>query len=86
MAVKTIRDEAHELVDALSDDELVAAHRYLGFLRSDYTDLLEWVLDTAPVDDEPTTPEEEAAVEEAREDVRQGRTIPFEEIKRRYLR
>ena len=85
MAVQTLRAELHDLVDALSEDDLLAAHRYLGFLRSGYTDLLQWVLDTAPEDDEPTTPEEEQAVAEAREDIRLGRTISMEEAKRLLL-
>ena len=85
MAVQTARAELHDLIDELTEEQLVEARRYVEFVKSGYTDLLSWVLDTAPVDDEPTTPEEEAAVEEAREDVRRGRTIPLEEVKRRLL-
>jgi len=85
MVVQTSRTEMHELIDSLSDEELLAAKRYVEFLRSDYTDPLLWALDTAPEDDEPTTPEEEEGLAEAREDVRQGRTISLAEVKRRYL-
>ena len=85
MAVQTTRDEMHELIDALTDEELLVARRYIGFLRSGYTDMLQWVLDTAPEDDEPTTPEEDAGAAEAREDIRQGRTVSMEEVKRMLL-
>jgi hypothetical protein len=37
----------------------------------------------APIDDEPETPEEKAAAEEALRDIREGRTVSHEEVKRR---
>ena len=85
MAVQTARAELHDLIDTLSEEQLDRARRYVEFVKSGYTDMLSWVLDTAPVDDEPTTPEEEAEVEEARADIRRGHTIPLEEVKRRLL-
>ncbi|MBI4702178.1 MAG: hypothetical protein HY744_13690 [Deltaproteobacteria bacterium] len=39
----------------------------------------------APLDDEPETEEERAAIEEGLEDVRAGRLIPHEEVRRRWL-
>jgi hypothetical protein len=42
-------------------------------------------LRNAPVDDEPETEEERAAIEEAIEDERAGRLIPHEEVRRRWL-
>lgn len=85
MVVQTSRAEMHELVDSLSDEELMAAKRYVEFLRSDYTDPLLWALDTAPEDDEPTTPEEDAGAEEARQEYLRGETISLEELKRTLL-
>ena len=82
MIVATTRDELHRLVDALPDEDLADAGRYLASLQSGADDMLTWVLDNAPVDDEPTTPEEEALVEEARQEVRCGETISAEEAKR----
>lgn len=42
-------------------------------------------LEAAPVDDEPVTVEEHAAIAEVEADRRTGiSTIPFEEVKRRY--
>jgi predicted transcriptional regulator len=37
----------------------------------------------APIDDEPETPEEKAAAEEALRDIHEGRTVSHEEVKRR---
>ena len=85
MTVGTMRDELHELIDALPDSELMTARRYLEFLHSGADDMLTWVIDNAPNDDEPTTPEEEALVEEARQEVRRGETISAEEAKRLLL-
>jgi hypothetical protein len=42
-------------------------------------------LRNAPIDDEPETEEERAAIEEAIEDERAGRLIPHEEVRRRWL-
>jgi len=39
------------------------------------------VLDDAPADDEPTTPEEDAAVQEALEAADRGDTITLEELR-----
>jgi hypothetical protein len=42
-------------------------------------------LDSAPLEDEEIAAEEEAAVQEARDELAAGSpTIPFEEIKRKY--
>ena len=49
MAVQTARAELHDLIDELSDEQLVEARRYVEFVKSGYTDLLSWVLDTAPL-------------------------------------
>ncbi len=81
----TVRDAVHQLVDGLQEDDLIAAQRYLEYLQSGYSDPMLWVLDTAPEDDEPTTPEDQAALAEAREHVRRGETLSAEEAKRRLL-
>ena len=73
MAVQTIRTELHDLIDTLSEEELVAAKRYVAFVRSGYADMLIQILDTATEDDEPTTPEVDQAAEQAwQEYLREG--------------
>lgn len=81
----TVRDEIDRLVDGLPEDDLIAVQRSLAYKRSGYSDPLLWVLDTAPEDDEPTTPEDEAALAEARAQARRAETLTAEEAKRRLL-
>jgi nucleoid-associated protein YejK len=44
-------------------------------------DALSDLLDNAPLDDEPSTPEEEAAVTVAREQLARGETVSLDEIR-----
>jgi hypothetical protein len=77
------RDNLHRLVDTLPESELERAERVLEALRqaaeSPYRPL-----EDAPLDNEPETPEERAAVEEAGSDVAARRVISHEEAKRRW--
>jgi hypothetical protein len=84
MSIQAERSEMHDLIETLTEEQLDAAKRYVEFVRSGYGDMLLWVLDTAPEDDEPVTPEEEAAIAEAREDIARGRVVSGEAIKRLY--
>lgn len=76
------RGTLHRLVDALPEEDLTIAGRLLAGLTAT-ADAVERALLFAPADDEPETPEERAAVEEALRDLREGRTVPHEEVKRR---
>lgn len=69
----------HELVDALPDNEVPAAQRYLEFLRQQGEDPVRAALDAAPIDDEPETEDEARAVAEARG----GKVVSHAEAKRR---
>ena len=76
------RARLYELIDALPEAELRAAERYLAQLRERYeSDPLMRLLDEAPEDDEPLTPEEEAAIEEGLAEYRRGETRPWEEVR-----
>ncbi len=76
------RERLYELVDALPEGELSTAARYLDQLRERYeTDPLVRLLDGAPEDDEPLTPEEEAAIDEGLAEYRRGETRPWEEVR-----
>ena len=57
------RESVHQLLDELPDDILPEVARYLAALRDDP---LARLLLTAPIDDEPETDEERAAVAETR--------------------
>ncbi len=80
----TARQQLHDLVDDLPDDEIPAARRYLEYLRVVGDPLLR-ALSAAPLDDEPETPEEAAAVAEAYADVAAKRTVSQDEARRRLL-
>ena len=71
----TDKTTLHQLVEALPESELVAAERFLAYLR-DMADPVRRALLTAPWDDEPETDEERQAVQEAHEELAQGKTIP----------
>jgi hypothetical protein len=63
----TVRENVHQLVDTLPDGRLEDALDYLAELSEP---------------DEPLSAEMLAAVEEAREDYRHGRTISLDELRR----
>ena len=54
------REQLHQLVDRIPDSDLLAAKRALE--RLTYRSALAEFLDSAELDDEPTSPEEEAAI------------------------
>jgi hypothetical protein len=82
----TTKQDLHQLIDELPEWALPDAERLLGPLRSSCTDPVLRAFMEAPLDDEPETPEELAAMEEAREDIRQGRLVPWETVRARLVR
>ena len=78
------RTALRKLVDQLPESELVAAHRYLCYLRDEGDPFLQ-ALKNAPLEDEPETEEERKAVAEAWEDYRAGRVVSHEEVKKMFL-
>lgn len=77
------RDRLHTLVDALPEDELHVALRFVEFLGTEVTP--QWSLEDAPLDDEPVTPEDEAALAQAERDVAEGRILTHEDARRLLL-
>lgn len=78
------RETLHQLIEDLDDQDVPTAGRVLGALRDSRppADPLR-ALDMAPKDDEPETPEERAAVEEALREIREGQPgLTTEELKR----
>ena len=77
-----VKERLHQIVDEMTDDE---AEKTLRRIDAQRTDPLVRYFDAAPVDDEPVTEEEQAAVAEVDADRARGvPTIPFDEIKRKY--
>jgi len=80
------RDALHDLVEELPVNEIGRAHRVLAALleaaHEEEEDPVLRSLRDAPPDDEPETPEERAAVEEAWEEHRRGEGMTTEELER----
>jgi hypothetical protein len=78
----TIKERLHHAIEAMTDEEAEATLRRIEARR---TDPLLRFLDAAPLDDEPVSAEEEAAVAEVEADRAAGvPTIPFDDVKRKY--
>jgi len=73
----TAKEQLRERVEQLTEEEAAATLRLLD----QGTDDLTRMLDEAPLDDESTTAEEDAAVQEALEAVARGETISLEELR-----
>jgi len=70
----TIRERLHELLDALPEDRFDAAQ-----------DVLEALMDDGiPIDDEPFTDEDLAAIAETRAELARGETIPDDVVRREF--
>lgn len=81
----TDRERLHALVDDLPEDEVRTTLRFVEHLQNPEDDPVLRALAEAPLDDEPLTEEDFAALREAEEDEVHGRLIPHEEIRRRVL-
>jgi len=78
----TTKDELHHLVDELGDQDLADAQRILEDIRAHGHDALARKLLTAPIDDEPETDEQRAAVDEAWEAIHRDDVVSDEELRR----
>lgn len=76
------RHALHTLVDELPEPELPAARRFLEYLRQQPPNSLRLALDGAPLDDEPVTEDDLAAIREGFVDQARGETLSHEEVKR----
>jgi hypothetical protein len=74
----TAKEKLRVVVEELSESEAEGALDYIASRRHDELGAL---LDSAPLDDEPSTPEEEAAVQLAREQFSRGETVSLDEFR-----
>lgn len=78
----TTKERLHRFVDDLSEQD---AERALELVEGEFEDPVIAAFRSAPMDDEPLSAEEEAALAEVAADRAAGvPTIPFEEIKRQH--
>lgn len=70
------KEDLHHLVDELPEASLEPAARWLTRAK----DPMVAILDAAPLDDEPLTDEERAAIGEARARLRQGEGVALEDL------
>jgi len=75
------RRQLHEAIERLPDSEIPAALRYIEFLSADPA---LYSLLTAPLDDEPYTPEQRQRDGEADAAIERGEGIPLEEVAREF--
>ena len=74
----TAKEKLRERVETLTEDEAAETLRLLDQRADQLTRFLE----NAPEDDEPVTPEEEALVQEARDEIARGeKMISLEELR-----
>ena len=78
----TTKEALHRLIDELPENTLPGVERYLSSVRDD--SMMRALL-AAPLDDEPTTAEEDASAREALERYRRGDFLTAEEAKARLL-
>ena len=76
----TAKQQLRERIETFSEEEAAEALRLLD----QRADPLMRFLDEAPLDDEPVTPEEEALVQKAREEIARGELISADEIRREF--
>ncbi len=79
----TAKEQLREQVEVLTEAEAADTLDYLARRdKSGERDTLDELLANAPVDDEPTTPEEDEGAREAREQIARGEVFSAEQIKR----
>lgn len=66
-----VHEELHRLVDYLPEEQAGVVKR-----------LVELLIEKDDIDPDPLTPEEEAALQRAREQVARGETVPLEDLER----
>jgi len=83
MTTTEARTKLHDLIESLPSEDVPTALRILEALNSS-ADPVPLALRDIPLDDEPETEDERAAVAEARREIEEGRVIPHDEVMRKY--
>ncbi len=73
------KQDLHQLIDEIPEQEHQAAAKYLQRLRDLVNDPIYKAFMNAPLDDEPVTPEERRLIDEAKAEVARGEVLSWEE-------
>ncbi len=82
MTTTEAREKLHDLIESLPSEDVPTALRVLEALNAN-SGPVPLALRDVPIDDEPETEEERAAVAEARREIEEGKGIPHDEAMRR---
>jgi hypothetical protein len=82
MTTAEARTKLHDLIESLPSEDVPTALRILEALNSS-SDPVPLALRDVPIDDEPETEDERAAVAEARREIEEGKGILHDEAMRR---
>lgn len=80
----TAKEKLREAVEELSEHQAAETLDYIANRRAGQRDALSVLLDGAPLDDEPSSSDEEEGVGEARGEIARGEIIPADEIRREF--
>lgn len=78
----TVKEQLHQLIDELPEQQLIDAQFILEALRAHGDDPLARALLLAPIDHEPETEEERLAVQEGRDALARGDVVRDEDLDR----
>lgn len=76
------KQDLHKLIDEIPEQEHQAAAKYLTRLRDLANDPVYQAFMNAPLDDEPLTDEDIAAIEEAEAEIARGEYFTLEDIRK----
>ena len=82
----SIKEDVHRIIDELPESDLEKLLHHLEMVRAAKRDPFIHALMDAPIDDEPTMPEEDAGAAEARQELRRGEGKTLNEVRAELLR
>jgi hypothetical protein len=77
----SIKEDVHRIIDELPESDLEKLLHHLEMVRAAKRDPFLQSLMDAPIDDESSTPEEDAGAEEAWQEYRRGEARPWKEVR-----
>ncbi|HBG48556.1 MAG TPA: hypothetical protein DDW90_03430 [Cyanobacteria bacterium UBA9971] len=82
--MSTPKDKLEEMVKLLDDFETQEVIDFVGYIREKRKKMFDEMLENAPVDEESLTEAELQAIEQARKDLKAGKTISHEKFWGKY--